>query len=253
MRKPPPRERLSKVVDPIRFEAGGSQPNSLPTSVLTNAKMHCSQNRSESGHAARRYIVVSVEAPARRARPGTGRAAARSAAAALPGAARLTLLSIKQLHTVLKRPSCGAPKAQSRSAALTVADVRVLSGRSPSTLILRTSPGNSAPGQSKRSRNVEAEERRDTEPFAALPCGRVAGSCTSANEINVSENIIEAPCLLLTLNEAARRLSVCRRTLERLIAAGEFPRPVKVAGSTRVPVADVEAYVARLTRGRGAA
>ncbi|HVZ65646.1 MAG TPA: helix-turn-helix domain-containing protein [Lacunisphaera sp.] len=58
---------------------------------------------------------------------------------------------------------------------------------------------------------------------------------------------------LLTLPEAAQRLGVCRRSLERLIAAGEFPRPLKVRGSSRVPSSDVATYVARLLAQRGAA
>lgn len=48
---------------------------------------------------------------------------------------------------------------------------------------------------------------------------------------------------LLTLDEAAKRLGVCRRTLEREIAGGRFPRPVKIGTATRVEVAAVVRYV----------
>jgi excisionase family DNA binding protein len=52
--------------------------------------------------------------------------------------------------------------------------------------------------------------------------------------------------VLVTLDEAARRLSVCRRTIEREILYGRFPRPLKVGRSTRVPVADLDAYIEKL-------
>jgi len=56
--------------------------------------------------------------------------------------------------------------------------------------------------------------------------------------------------LLLTVPDAAKRLGVCRRSLERLIADGVFPRPVKLGRSSRVPVTDVERFVESLTRER---
>lgn len=62
-----------------------------------------------------------------------------------------------------------------------------------------------------------------------------------------SNSSVETP-RLLTLNEAARRLSICRRSLERLIAAQQFPRPFKVGPklrSSRVPESDVAAYLAK--------
>lgn len=48
---------------------------------------------------------------------------------------------------------------------------------------------------------------------------------------------------LLTLAQAAQRLSICKRTLEREIAAGRFPRPLKIATASRVLEADLEAYL----------
>ena len=57
---------------------------------------------------------------------------------------------------------------------------------------------------------------------------------------------------LLTLPEAAQRLGVSRRSLERLIAAGQFPRPLKVGGASRVLASDVSAYVSRLLAEREA-
>jgi excisionase family DNA binding protein len=50
----------------------------------------------------------------------------------------------------------------------------------------------------------------------------------------------------LTLKEVAARLQVCRRTLEREIHAGRFPRPLRIGRSVRVPESDLQAYLARL-------
>lgn len=57
---------------------------------------------------------------------------------------------------------------------------------------------------------------------------------------------------LLTLRQAASRIAVCRRTLERLIASGKFPPPLKIGRSSRIPESDVNAYVAKLIANRGA-
>lgn len=51
---------------------------------------------------------------------------------------------------------------------------------------------------------------------------------------------------LLTLPEAAARLRRSRRTLERLIAAKEFPAPLKIGSGSLIPLADVEAFIERL-------
>lgn len=51
---------------------------------------------------------------------------------------------------------------------------------------------------------------------------------------------------LLTLENAARLLSISKRSLERLIAAGQFPAPLKLGRSSRIAVDDVDAYLERL-------
>jgi len=51
---------------------------------------------------------------------------------------------------------------------------------------------------------------------------------------------------LLTIDEAAKRLAISKRTLEREIAAQRFPKPLKIGRSSRVPESDVQAYVAAL-------
>ncbi len=51
--------------------------------------------------------------------------------------------------------------------------------------------------------------------------------------------------LMLTVDEAAQRLRVGRSTLFRLIATGDLAS-VKIGKSRRVPVAALDAFVARL-------
>jgi excisionase family DNA binding protein len=55
---------------------------------------------------------------------------------------------------------------------------------------------------------------------------------------------------LLTLNQAASRLAVSRRTLERLIAEWKFPHPVKINHSSRVLLSDLEGYIAKVAAAR---
>lgn len=56
---------------------------------------------------------------------------------------------------------------------------------------------------------------------------------------------------LLTLPSAAQRLSISKRTLERLISGGAFPPPVKIGRSSRVPRSDLARYLDQLCRERG--
>ena len=58
---------------------------------------------------------------------------------------------------------------------------------------------------------------------------------------------------LVTLPEAAQMLSVSKRTLERQIAGGAFPSPMKIGRSVRVSLADISAYLLRLEQRRGCA
>ncbi len=55
---------------------------------------------------------------------------------------------------------------------------------------------------------------------------------------------------LLTLPSAAQRLSISKRTLERLISSGAFPPPVKIGRSSRVPRSDLARYLDQLCRER---
>ena len=55
---------------------------------------------------------------------------------------------------------------------------------------------------------------------------------------------------LLTLPEAASILAISKRTLERLIAGGQFPAPLKIGRASRVAMADLSAYLERLRNTR---
>ena len=58
--------------------------------------------------------------------------------------------------------------------------------------------------------------------------------------------------LLVTVKEAAFRLSLSVRAFYREIAAGRFPQPLKIGRASRVAVADVNAYIGRLHDQRSA-
>lgn len=51
---------------------------------------------------------------------------------------------------------------------------------------------------------------------------------------------------LLTLQQAAERLAVSKRTLERQINLGRFPRPLKIGQATRVELSAVLKYIESL-------
>lgn len=57
---------------------------------------------------------------------------------------------------------------------------------------------------------------------------------------------------LLRVPQVAQVLSVSVRTVYRMIAEGELPRPVKVRGCSCLRAEDVASYVERLNRGRHA-
>jgi len=57
--------------------------------------------------------------------------------------------------------------------------------------------------------------------------------------------------LLFTLEQAAQSLAISKRTLERLIAGGVFPVPLKIGRSARVPREDIADFLEQLRRQRG--
>lgn len=65
--------------------------------------------------------------------------------------------------------------------------------------------------------------------------------------MNISEKNTPA---LLTLPEAASFLAISKRTLERLIAGGQFPAPLKIGRASRIAMDDLSAYLKRLRDSR---
>lgn len=63
---------------------------------------------------------------------------------------------------------------------------------------------------------------------------------------NVLENSNELP-QFVSPNQAADRLAVCRRTIERLVAAQKL-RVVKIGRATRIPVSELLRYVESVTQ-----
>ena len=51
------------------------------------------------------------------------------------------------------------------------------------------------------------------------------------------------PSGMLKRAQVALRLGVCERTVSRMVAAGEFPRPVKVRRAARWPESDVDRFL----------
>lgn len=47
----------------------------------------------------------------------------------------------------------------------------------------------------------------------------------------------------VSLDAAALALGVSKRTIQRLIASGEFPKPIKVGAASRVLVDDLERFI----------
>lgn len=56
---------------------------------------------------------------------------------------------------------------------------------------------------------------------------------------------------LLTLQQTAHSLAISKRTLDRLIANGSFPPPLKIGRSSRVAREDLAGYLEQLRRQRG--
>lgn len=65
-------------------------------------------------------------------------------------------------------------------------------------------------------------------------------------EVVTAHDVFMTTALAATYADAARRLGVSKRTVERLVAAGSLPS-VDVGGVRRIRVADLEGYVASLT------
>jgi len=49
---------------------------------------------------------------------------------------------------------------------------------------------------------------------------------------------------MITIDELATILGMSKRTVWRLLAAEEIPEPIRLGGSTRWPLAEVEGWIA---------
>lgn len=121
--------------------------------------------------------------------------------------------------------------------------------------------GGVSPVLRSRYRNVEDSTAGgdDELPGKRLRCvvsrapllGRIPLPCANLKKgFVVSAELSSVVVLFLTVPEAAKRLGVCRRTLEREIEDGNFPKPVKIRGASRVPSSDLVAYSKKVCRQR---
>ena len=51
---------------------------------------------------------------------------------------------------------------------------------------------------------------------------------------------------LISVKDAAKLMSISRRTVERLVSAGDLPRPVKIGKSSRFRIRDIIDYIERM-------
>jgi excisionase family DNA binding protein len=70
--------------------------------------------------------------------------------------------------------------------------------------------------------------------------------------MNAAKEQSERDCLL-TVQQAAQQLAISKRTLERLIAARQFPLPLKIGRASRIAREDVMAFLEKLRAQRTAA
>ena len=73
---------------------------------------------------------------------------------------------------------------------------------------------------------------------------------TTALALRAQAPATPAPRLLYTLVEAAHLLHITKRTLNRLIAKGEFPKPLRIGSRSYVVPDELAAYVERLKANR---
>ena len=55
---------------------------------------------------------------------------------------------------------------------------------------------------------------------------------------------------LVSIPDAATMLSISRRTVWKMIACGDLPKPLRVRGSRRLKVSDIDEYIDKLSEGR---
>lgn len=82
------------------------------------------------------------------------------------------------------------------------------------------------------------------------PCGFAPGyPKIFNNDLPMTMSFSQEP-VLRTLKQAAQLLSISKRTLERLIAGGSFPPPLKIGRASRIASEDVNCYLRELVKRR---
>jgi excisionase family DNA binding protein len=71
-----------------------------------------------------------------------------------------------------------------------------------------------------------------------------------SNSIDGGGTAVAESRTLLTKRVVARRLGVCSRTVERLVAAGTFPKALMVGSARRWEPSDVDRFIERLNADR---
>ena len=51
---------------------------------------------------------------------------------------------------------------------------------------------------------------------------------------------------LVSVNDAAKLMAISRRTVERLVSAGDLPSPVKIGKSSRFRIRDIINYIEKM-------
>lgn len=117
------------------------------------------------------------------------------------------------------------------------------------------------PALNHHERTPLAVERGQQRPLTQTKGDNSTATLPPGSTMRPGPRVATVPCLLLvkeipseqqllTVQQVAGSLAICRRTLEREIQRGRFPRPVKIGAASRWPLADVQSYVAALTRSR---
>ncbi len=68
--------------------------------------------------------------------------------------------------------------------------------------------------------------------------------------MNDAANKLREQVRLLKVEQAAHLLAISKRTLERLIAVGDFPAPLKIGRASRIAQEDVDAFLGKLRNQR---
>ena len=100
--------------------------------------------------------------------------------------------------------------------------------------------------------NRPTERNGGAGPYGCATPATVSHSVVMPSSL-VSLSVHSEGDSLLSPKEVARRLGVCRRSLERRIAEGHFPKPMKFGTRSLFAPADVEAFKLRLHLNRGGA